>query len=77
MRFDMFLWLDTTKEEYMLGYWLDIETRESDSLLNIDKFEDPFNYTLQIRQDNELKTTKIDLVETFNYLIWIDYLKKD
>lgn len=59
----------TAKEEYMLGYWLDIETRESDSLLNIDKFEDPFNYTLQIRHDNELKTTKVDLVETFNYLI--------
>ena len=59
----------TAKEEYMLGYWLDIETRESDSLLNIDKFEDPFNYTLQIRHDNELKTTKVDLVETFHYLI--------
>ncbi len=59
----------TAQEEYMLGYWLDIETRESDSLLNIDKFEDPFNYTLQIRHDNELKTTKVDLVETFNYLI--------
>lgn len=59
----------TVKEEYMLGYMLDIETRESDSLLNIDRFEDPFNYTLEIRRDNELKTTKIDLVETFNYLI--------
>ncbi len=57
------------KEEYMLGYMLDIETRESDSLLNIDRFEDPFNYTLEIRHDNELKATKIDLVETFNYLI--------
>lgn len=57
------------KEEYMLGYMLDIETRESDSLLNIDRFEDPFNYTLEIRRDNELKTTKIDPVETFNYLI--------
>ncbi|GJQ23378.1 hypothetical protein BIY37_12675 [Candidatus Brocadia sapporoensis] len=59
----------TAKEEYMLGYWLDVETRESDSLLNIDKFEDPFNYTLQIRHDSELKTTRVDLVETFNYLI--------
>jgi adenine-specific DNA-methyltransferase len=58
-----------TKEDYMLGYMLDIETRESDSLLNIDKFADPFNYTLKIRDDNELKTTKIDLIETFNYLI--------
>ncbi|MDR4507882.1 MAG: hypothetical protein MRJ65_06545 [Candidatus Brocadiaceae bacterium] len=59
----------TAREEYMLGYMLDIETRGSDSLLNIDRFEDPFGYTLQIRHDNELKTRKIDLVETFNYLI--------
>ncbi|HQU32340.1 MAG TPA: DNA methyltransferase, partial [Candidatus Brocadia sapporoensis] len=59
----------TAKEEYMLGYMLDIETRGSDSLLNIDRFEDPFSYTLEIRHDNELKTTKVDLVETFNYLI--------
>lgn len=59
----------SAKEDYVLGYMLDIETRESDSLLNIDRFEDPFNYTLKIRDDNELKTTKIDLIETFNYLI--------
>lgn len=60
---------NAAKENYMLGYMLDIETRESDSLLNIDRFEDPFNYTLKIRDDNELKTTRIDLIETFNYLI--------
>lgn len=59
----------SAKEDYVLGYMLDIEARESDSLLNIDKFADPFNYTLKIRDDNELKITKIDLVETFNYLI--------
>lgn len=58
-----------TKEGYMLRYFLDVETRGSDSLLNIDKFSDPFNYTLRIRQDNELQEQKIDLVETFNYLI--------
>ncbi len=57
------------REEYMLSYMLDIETRASDSLLNIDRFRDPFNYTLKIRKDNELKDEKIDLIETFNYLI--------
>ncbi len=60
---------DSVRENYLLRYWLDIETRNSDSLLNLDKFDDPFNYTLQIRQDDELKETKIDLIETFNYLI--------
>ncbi|MGR3318885.1 MAG: DNA methyltransferase [Candidatus Anammoxibacter sp.] len=59
----------SAKEEYMLRYMLDVETRGSDSLLNIDKFEDPFNYTLNIRNDDELKETSVDLVETFNYLI--------
>ena len=57
------------REDYMLSYSLDIETNASDSLLNIDLFTDPFNYTLKIRKDNELKDQKIDLLETFNYLI--------
>lgn len=57
------------REDYMLSYLLDIETKPSDSLLNIDRFSDPFNYTLKIRRDNELKDEKVDLVETFNYLI--------
>ena len=57
------------REDYMLSYMLNVETKASDSLLNIDRFRDPFNYTLKIRRDNELKDEKIDLVETFNYLI--------
>jgi len=60
------------REGYQLSYMLDIETRGSDSLLNIDRFNDPFNYTLKIRKDNELKEQKIDLVETFNYLIGLN-----
>lgn len=57
------------REDYMLSYLLDIETKASDSILNTDRFSDPFNYTLKIRKDNELKDQKIDLAETFNYLI--------
>ena len=53
----------------MLTYMLDVETKTSDSLLNIDRFNSPFNYTIKIRKDNELKDQPIDLVETFNYLI--------
>ena len=56
-------------EDYTLSYMLNVETKASYSLLNIDRFIDPFNYTLKIRRDNELKDEKIDLVETFNYLI--------
>ena len=57
------------REDYMLSYWLDIETDGSASLLNVDRFSDPFNYTLKIRRDNELKEEKVDLVETFNFFI--------
>lgn len=60
---------EQAREDYILSYLLDVETKASDSLLNIDRFSDPFNYTLKIRKDNELKAQKVDLVETFNYLI--------
>ena len=58
-------------EDYMLGYWLDTETTNSSSLLNIEQFEDPFNYKLNIGSGSvgATKPTTVDLVETFNYLI--------
>ncbi len=59
------------KEDYILGYWLDVETADSSSLLNIKQFEDPFNYKLNIGSGSvgATKPTTVDLVETFNYLI--------
>ncbi len=59
------------REDYMLRYMLDVESRGSASLLNIERFEDPFNYTLNIATGTagETKPTVVDLVETFNYLI--------
>lgn len=59
------------REDYMLRYMLDVESRGSASLLNIDRFEDPFSYTLKIATGTagETKPTVVDLVETFNYLI--------
>jgi adenine-specific DNA-methyltransferase len=55
------------KEGYMLNYMLDVETQGS--LLNLDWFENPYNCYLNISRNNELQATKVDLVETFNYLI--------
>lgn len=55
------------KEGYMLNYLLDVEAQ--DSLLNLDWFVDPFNCYLNIIRNNEMQPTKVDLVETFNYLI--------
>lgn len=60
---------DAFREEYLLSYMLDIESQGS--LLSIQSFETPFDYKLQIATDTvgETVSTKIDLVETFNYLI--------
>ena len=55
------------REDYMLHYMLDVESR--DSLLSVSTFEDPFSYTIKTTENNELKDTPVDLVETFNYLI--------
>jgi len=55
------------KEGYMLNYMLDVETEGS--LLTMEWFEDPFNNYLNITKNNETKPVKVDLIETFNYLI--------
>jgi adenine-specific DNA-methyltransferase len=59
------------REDYMLRYLLDVETRGSQSLLNIDAFTDPTAYTLNIKKPgaNEYRTQAVDLIETFNYLM--------
>jgi adenine specific DNA methylase Mod/very-short-patch-repair endonuclease len=59
------------REDYVLRYMLDVESRGSASLLNIDRFEDPFNYQLDIATGTagETRPTVVDLVETFNYLL--------
>jgi adenine-specific DNA-methyltransferase len=61
----------TLKEDYMLRYLLDVETRGSQSLLNIDAFANPTEYTLDVKTPgtDEYSTRAVDLIETFNYLI--------
>jgi adenine-specific DNA-methyltransferase len=61
------------KEEYILQYMLEMESREH--LFNLDMFRKPFDYQLKVIENNELKPTKVDLVETFNYLIGL-YVSK-
>ncbi|MGE4585589.1 MAG: DNA methyltransferase [Sphaerochaeta sp.] len=66
----------TLKEDYMLHYLLDVETRGSQSLLNIDTFADPTAYTLEVKKPgtDEYATRAVDLIETFNYLIGLRML---
>ncbi len=52
-----------------MRYMLDIEARGS--LLSVEDFRKPFDYTLNIAVDSAgaYEPRKVDLVETFNYLI--------
>ncbi len=54
---------------YFLKYMLDYESRESPCRLNVTKLVDPFNYTIWVKKDGVRVEQKVDLVETFNYLI--------
>ena len=61
---------DKLEEQYKLNYMFDFEY--SDSLLNIEMFENPFDYKMKITEGNETKERNIDLIETFNYLIGLN-----
>ena len=57
------------KDDYLLNYLLDVESRGS--LLSVEDFRKPFDYQLNIAVDSAgaYEARKIELVETFNYLI--------
>lgn len=61
---------DNVKEKYMLSYMMDFEY--SNSILNIEMFNNPFDYKMNISNGTETKTVNVDLVETFNYLIGLN-----
>ncbi len=67
------------REDYMLGYMLDVESEGSASLLNIDSFQDPFAYQMRIATGSagETRAVNVDLVETFNYLIGLSVQTMD
>jgi adenine-specific DNA-methyltransferase len=62
---------ETNRDDYLLGYFLDVESAGSKSLLDLAEFRDPFAYKLAIATSSagETKETTVDLVETFNWLL--------
>ncbi len=62
---------DGLTEQYRLRYLLDVETRGSQSLLNVGAFADPTAYTLKVKKpgSDESREVNVDLIETFNWLI--------
>jgi adenine-specific DNA-methyltransferase len=62
---------DGLKEQYLLRYMLEVETRGSQSLLNVQAFRDPTAYRLKVKRpgSDESREVNVDLLETFNWLI--------
>jgi adenine-specific DNA-methyltransferase len=69
--------MELFKDEYLLKYFLDFETRESPYLLNIDLLKNPFNYKLKVnlKEVGEPEEMIIDIPETFNYLLGLKIKK--
>lgn len=59
------------REQYILRYMLDVETRGSPSLLNVDGFMEPTQYQLRVQApgSDESRLMNVDLLETFNWLL--------
>ena len=56
-------------DDYVLKYILEWETKESDTLLNVQNIASPFSYKLKIIEGQESRPKTADLPETFNYLL--------
>lgn len=65
------------KDDYLLKYVLDYETRESPYLLNIEKLKNPFSYKLKVNLEEvgEPQEIVVDIPETFNYLLGLKVKK--
>jgi adenine-specific DNA-methyltransferase len=62
---------ESLRRDYTLNYLLDVETRGSQSLLNITDFTDPTAYKLKVKKPGTTVSVEqnVDLIETFNFLI--------
>lgn len=62
---------DFFKDDYLIKYFLEIETKDDPHLLNISMLKDPYNYRLKVNlsEVGEPKYTAVDVIETFNYLL--------
>lgn len=57
------------REQYTLSYMLDVESRGSQSLLNVTAFRNPDQYKLKVERNGENQLVNVDLAETFNWLL--------
>lgn len=68
------------QNEYLTKYKIQKETEDSKIYLPVDIFYNPFEFYLKIVRKNEMRCQRIDLIETFNFLIGLNvnniYTKK-
>ncbi len=63
-------------EDYIPKYFLEFETRDSQTFVNIEAMFDPWNYKLRVWDGFTYDTEQaIDILETFNYLIGLHMQK--
>jgi adenine-specific DNA-methyltransferase len=65
------------RADYLLRYSLDLETKGSPSLLDLQKFSAPWSYQLSIHRNGETRPVMVDLVETFNWLLGLRVEQQD
>ena len=56
-------------DDYLLKYMLAWETKESETLLNVEKLASPFSYKLTITSGEDTQQKPVDIPETFAYLL--------
>lgn len=71
LEFDVGPILGVVREQYLLRYQLDVESKGSASLLNVRAFGDPTAYRLKVKTpgSDESREVNVDLLETFNWLL--------
>jgi len=62
---------DFFKDDYLIKYFLELETKDDPHLLNISMLKDPYNYKLKVNlsEVGEPKEMAVDVIETFNCLL--------
>ena len=56
-------------DDYLFKYMLKRETKNSETLLNVEKLARPFSYKLHIHVEGQTSERIADVPETFNYLL--------
>ena len=59
-------------DDYLLKYMLNWETKESETLLNVERLASPFGYKLTINGGEELHEKPVDIPETYAYLLGLN-----